>query len=173
MTQHTAEKSEQKAAQKAEQKAAKQQEHQNGREDEKVELTKKKLADVMKKIDICMLTTVDANGRLVSRPMSNNRNVAFDGDTWFFSFADSTQVQQVQANPNVNLAYSVPIKIIFVSLEGTAEIVHDDAKKKELWRKELAHWFENGPDDDNIVLIKVSARHATYWGKDGEGELEL
>ena len=114
-------------------------------EERKVQLTKKKLADIMKDIDICMMTTVGAYGHLHSRPMSNNRNVTWDGDTWFFAFADSSQAQETEREPNVNLAYAVPEKIIFVSVVGRGEIVKDDTKKKELWYDELERWFPNGP----------------------------
>lgn len=50
-------------------------------EEKKIRLSKKMLAEVMKKIDICMMTTVGAYGRLHSRPMSNNENVTWDGET--------------------------------------------------------------------------------------------
>ena len=59
-------------------------------------------------------TTVATTGRLHSRPMSNNKEVEWDGDTWFFASADSSQVQEITRNPNVNLGYSRPDKIIVV-----------------------------------------------------------
>ena len=39
-----------------------------------------------------MLTTVDEQGYLRSRPMSNNREVEFDGDLWFFTYGSSHKV---------------------------------------------------------------------------------
>src|SRR5690242_11786506 len=87
-------------------------------EERKIKLSKKMLAEVMKDLDICMMTTVGAHGHLHSRPMSNNRNVDWDAETWFFSYADSSQAKEIQNNPNVNLAYAVPDDIIFVSVTG-------------------------------------------------------
>ena len=142
-------------------------------EDKKVELTKKMLVDVMKKVDIAMMTTVATTGRLHSRPMSNNKDVEWDCDTWFFAYADSSQVQEIARNPNVNLGYSRPDKMIFVSLTGNGEIVNDLAKKKELWYKALDFWFPNGPEDPAVVLIRVAGQYAYYWSKEGEGELDL
>lgn len=141
--------------------------------EKKLRLSKKMLAEVMRGIDFCMMTTVGAYGRLHSRPMSNNKNVEWDGDTWFFAYADSSQAEETEREPNVNLAYAVPDDILFVSLTGRGEIVKDDAKKKELWYDELTRWFPNGPEDDKVVLIKVTGKHAQYWGKEGDGELEL
>jgi general stress protein 26 len=141
--------------------------------EKKVKLSAKMLTKVMKDIDFCMMTTNGARGRLHSRPMSNNRNVDWDGETWFFSYADSGQVKELKKDSSVSLSYAVPEQILFVSLAGKGEIVKDNAKKKELWYDELERWFPEGPEDKKVVLIKVDAKLAHYWGKDGEGELAL
>jgi general stress protein 26 len=154
----------------AKQAAAKKSEQ---KEEKKLQLSRKMLAETMKDIDFCMMTTMGARGQLYSRPMSNNRNVAWDGDTWFFSYADSSQVTQLESDPNVNLGYAAPDDIIFVSLTGRGEIVDDDAKKKELWYDGLEMWFPEGPEDDKVVLIKVTTQFVHYWSKEGEGELRL
>ena len=142
-------------------------------EEQKLKLTKKMVAEAMKEIDLCMMTTVGQYGHLHSRPMSNNREVEWDGDTWFFARADSSQARQIGRNPNVNLAYGQPDDILFISVLGKGEIVDDVAKKKELWYDELERWFPDGPEDDNIVLIKVVAHTAAVWSKEGDGELKL
>ena len=38
--------------------------------------------------------------------------------------------------------------------------------------KELERWFEDGPESDDIVLIKVTPHTVAYWGED-EGEISL
>jgi general stress protein 26 len=139
----------------------------------KLKLNKKMLTKVMKDLDFCMMTTKGVRGRLHSRPMSNNRNVDWDGDTWFFSYADASQVKEIKRDKSVNLSYAVPDDILFVSLVGNAQIVKDDAKKKELWYDDLARWFPKGPEDKKVVLIKVEAKLAQYWGKEGDAELAL
>lgn len=143
------------------------------KQEKKVKLDKKMLTKVMKDIDFCMMTTNGARGRLHSRPMSNNRNVEFDGETWFFSYADSSQVKEIKKDSSVNLSYAVPEQILFLSLAGKGEVVKDDAKKKELWYGELERWFPEGPESKKVVLIKVDAKLVHYWSKDGEGELAL
>src|SRR5690349_14476193 len=49
-------------------------------------MTIKDLSEKLAKIDFCMLTTNAAAGVLNSRPMSNNGDVEYDGDSWFFSY---------------------------------------------------------------------------------------
>jgi general stress protein 26 len=134
---------------------------------------KKELARLMKKIDFCMMTTVAEDGELHSRPMSNNDEVEWDGDTWFFAQNDSSQVEQISRNPQVNLAYALPRRMVFISVQGKARIVQDPVKKKELWRPMLRMWFPDGPEDDKLVLICVEGEKAVYWGKDGEAYVEL
>ena len=47
------------------------------------------ISHAMRKIDFTMLTTVAADGGLASRPMSNNQDVDYDGDSHFFSLEDT------------------------------------------------------------------------------------
>ncbi len=133
----------------------------------------KKVADLMRDLDFCMFTTHAADGELRSRPMSNNGEVEFDGDVWFFSAADSRKVEEIQANPQVHLSYSDTKNFRFISMSGEAKIVRNVDKKQELWLEELDRWFEDGPDSDDVVLIKVTPTVVAFWSGEDEGELTL
>ena len=64
------------------------------------------LGKLLEKIDIAMLTTVGANGYLVSRPLSTQQ-ATFDGErVWFFTEADSPKIDEIRRHPKVNLAYA-------------------------------------------------------------------
>ena len=123
----------------------------------------KKIADLIKSIDFGMLTTLDAEGRLHSRPMSSNKEVEFDGDVWFFTYAATPKVHEIENKPYVNVAFSDPKTQTYVSLSGRAELVRDPAKIKELWQPSLKAWFPKGLDEPDIALIKVNADQAEYW----------
>ncbi len=43
-------------------------------------MTFEELASKIKKIDFCMLSSNNGAGKISSRPMSNNRDVDYDGD---------------------------------------------------------------------------------------------
>src|SRR5689334_11054257 len=90
------------------------------------------VAALLKDIDICMLVT-NAEQGLRGRPMSNNGEVEFDGDCWFFALRDSDKIRQVEADAQVELAYIATERGSWISLEGTAHVVTDDARKRELW----------------------------------------
>ena len=57
--------------------------------------------------------------------MSNNGEVEFDGDVWFFSAADSRKVGEIEATPRVHLSYVDRDQWRFVSMTGRARIVRD------------------------------------------------
>jgi general stress protein 26 len=139
----------------------------------KTSKTIKKVARLMRDLDFCMMTTHTSRGGLRARPMSNNGEVEFDGDVWFFTGADSRKVREIEATPRVDLAYADPKQWRFVSMSGRARIIRDVAKKQELWLDELEQWFENGPESDDVVLIKVTPTVVSYWTKTDEGELSL
>ena len=123
----------------------------------------KKIADLIKSIDFGMLTTLDAEGRLHSRPMSSNKEVEFDGDVWFFTYASTPKVYEIENKPYVNVAFSDPKTQTYVSLSGRAELVHDQEKIKQLWQPSLKAWFPKGVDEPDIALIKINADQAEYW----------
>jgi len=123
-----------------------------------------KLAELLKKFRIAMLTTLTADGVPVSRPMAV-QEAEFDGDLWFFAQRDSDQVRQLQANPAIGVALVASDS--WVSGSGTAELVEDRAKARELWNSAVEAWFPNGPDDPDVLLLKVHAEQAEYWDSPG------
>jgi general stress protein 26 len=121
-----------------------------------------KLAELIKDIGYAMLTTVLPDGTLRSRPMATQK-APFDGTLWFFTDADSAKVHEVEGDGHVNVAYADPSHNRWVSVAGTARVVRDKAKVKELWTPPLKAWFPKGPDDPNIALLRVDVSGAEYW----------
>src|SRR5205085_4161786 len=90
------------------------------------DMATKELSDVgetMRDIDFCMLTTRREDGGLSARPMSNNRQVDFDGDSFFFSCGDTDKVREIAADPHVTLAFQGKQGLLgkpgaFIAVEG-------------------------------------------------------
>ena len=132
------------------------------------------IAKLLAKLDIGMLTTKADDGTLHGRPMSNNGEVEYDGDSWFFAEDDTRKVTEIEADPAVELAFIDSDAATWINVEGEASIVRDDVeRKKALWLDELERWFPNGPEDPKVVLIKVHAQRIDAWAKDGEWQIEL
>jgi general stress protein 26 len=123
----------------------------------------KKIAELIKEIDFGMLTTECDDGTLRSRPMSANGHVEANGDVYFFTYGASHKVSEAKTHPQVNVAFSDVKNNKYLSLSGTAQLVRDKEKIKELWKPQLKAWFPQGVDTPDIALLKVSATKAEYW----------
>lgn len=122
-----------------------------------------KLREMVKDIDFCMLSTVDEEGDLHSRPMSVNGEIDPDGDLWFFTGVSSHKVSEITKQPKVNVSFADPENQHYVSISGKAQLVRDRAKIEELWKPEFKMWFPEGKDDPEIALLRISLEKAEYW----------
>jgi len=141
-------------------------------------LTLKDLAKEMRDIDIAMLSTHAENGQIAGRPMSNNREVDYDGDSYYFTWEQAMMVSDISRDPKVMLAFQgkkglFGHDLFLASVEGRAELIHDKAAFKAHWTSDLDHWFKHGVDTPGIVLIKVHATRIHYWLGQDDGELLL
>ena len=129
-----------------------------------------KLAELIAGIRVCMFTTTAVDGRRMSRPMAV-QEVEFDGDLWFFTKSDGRKAGQIAREPRVNVSLSS--RSSWISIEGEAEVVRDEAKAKQLWNPGIEAWFPGGPADPDIVLVKVHAHGAEYWDTPGATVVSL
>jgi general stress protein 26 len=122
----------------------------------------KTLNDKIKGVKFAMLTTIDQDGTLRSRPMAAQQHDS-DGTLWFFTWADSEKVHEIQRDQQVNLTYAKPGDNSWVSVTGTAQLVRDPALMQTLWRPHLSAWFPKGLRDPNLALLKVTVAKAEFW----------
>jgi general stress protein 26 len=140
--------------------------------------TLSELAEKMRDVDFTMLSTRAADGAIGARPMSNNRDVDYDGDSWFFTCDDTRMTSDIARDPQVGLtlqgkAGMLGLRPFFVAVEGRAELIRDKAAFAAHWTKDLDAWFAQGIDTPGLVLIKVRAERLHYWDGTEEGEVAL
>ena len=136
------------------------------------------ISEAMRDIDFCMLSTRTPFGGIAARPMSNNREVDYDGDSFFFACDSAHSVGEIEADPNVGLTYHAKDHLlgrpgIFISIEGRAELIRDKDQFAEHWTDGLERWFEQGIDTPGLILIKVRAGKLHYWDGEEEGEVNV
>lgn len=122
-----------------------------------------KVIEIIKDVRIGMFTT-HGEGRLLSRPLTVV-DVNPDGDLWFFSTSDSDIVKEIKARREANVSFAGDKK--WVSVSGTASIVLEVEKKRELWNSMAETFATDGPDSLNTVLIHVASDSAEYWENPG------
>jgi len=120
------------------------------------------LSELVGEIPVAMLTTCGSDHTLHSRPMVNV-NTNFQGELWFFTHADDPKVEEIRGNPKVNVAFASPEQKHYVSVSGEGTIVKDAKRCELLWTAACDPWFPEGPQDDNLALIKIEVDEAEYW----------
>ncbi len=126
---------------------------------EQLEKVRKMVGDIR----IAMMTTVDEEGRLMSRPMAALQ-MDENATIWFFTQKTSPKVAQIEQHERqVNLSFVNVNDADYVSISGTADEIDDRAKIDELWNPQAKAWFPNGKDDPNLTLLRVHTHMAEYW----------
>lgn len=125
-----------------------------------------KVAELVEEIKFAMLTTLEEDGSLHSRPMSTVQMDA-DGNLWFFTSVTSPKVEDAENHRQVNLSYARIDKQDYLSICGTSRIVRDREKMKELWTPWVKAWFPDGVEDPNLALLRITIRDAQYWDAPG------
>jgi general stress protein 26 len=119
---------------------------------------------LIKNIRFAMFTTRHGNGHLHSRPMTTqNKGLEADESLWFFMSKSGDPVDDLKADPVVNLVYADPSEDTYVSISGNAAVIEDAAKKAQLWSRMAEAWFPGGPTDPDLALVQVQIVHASYW----------
>lgn len=136
------------------------------------------IAKTLKDIDFVMLNTHADGGEIAGRPMSNNRDVEYDGDSWFFLDKASRTFGEVSKDPKVTISAQGHKGLlgkppIFLSIEGKAELIDDLAAKQEHWTKDLERWWPEGPASDGVALMKVHATRVHYWDGEDQGDIPV
>jgi general stress protein 26 len=126
------------------------------------------LYSLVEGIDIAMLTSRNYDGTLVSRPMATQARRP-RVDFWFVTSTETHKIDEIQAQPEVNLAYYNNKSREWVSVSGTARIVTDRDMIRTLYKPDWKAWFgdeggdrNGGPNDPRLALIEVEAHEATY-----------
>lgn len=117
------------------------------------------LGKLIENMRVCMLTTLDEEYVMVSKPMSPQEMCA-EGAIWFLTDANSAKVQHLQL---MNLAFSNESQGTYVSISGHGEIIKDRDRIDSLWTVFARPWFPEGVDSSNLALLKFVPKIAEYW----------
>ncbi|MCM4160928.1 general stress protein [Antarcticibacterium flavum] len=120
-----------------------------------------KMTSLVDDIKFTMLLT-DLDTQPISAVPMTTKKVDEHGDIWFLSGLNSDHNSNIVKNPKVQLLYSAPGDMEFISIYGDATISTDKAVLEELYNKKDDAWF-TGVDDPNLTAIKVVPKEAYFW----------
>ena len=133
---------------------------------------REKLYELVKDIEIAMMTTRRPDGRLVSRAMATQKRSP-GADLWFVTSEETHKVEELEDEPFVNLAYYKDRTREWISISGIATISRDPDVIRQLWAPDWKVWFpEEGdkrhgtPEDPRLVLIGVDIDSAVFFESD-------
>lgn len=78
----------------------------------------------------------------------------------------------MQRDRQVSVAYSHPSDR-WISVSGSATLVRDSSRQRELWNPFVQAWFPGGPDDPSVALLRVQVTDAEYWEAPGGKVVQL
>ena len=120
--------------------------------------------DLIEKIGFCMLTTRTGND-LRARPMAAHTE-RMESAIYFLTDVDGHKDDEIARNPNVCLAFADAKGQKYVSVSGTAEVLNDRARIRDLWSTPAKAWWDS-PEDPSIRVLKVTPDFAEYWDSPG------
>ena len=130
------------------------------------------IAKTMKDLDICMMSTNGPRGVVNTRPMSNNRDVKYNGESFFFSYTNTRKINDIRRTASVSLSFTGKSGTYFI-VNGKARLIKDKSIWEQHWDDSLNQWFKKGINTSGIVLIAVMASHIKYWMNYKEGDIKL
>jgi general stress protein 26 len=146
--------------------------------------------NLMEKVDVVYLSTVDINGFPHTRIMSNLRdkkqhpNLAKmfeqhkeDFLIYMVTSSSSVKMQQIRANPKVSVYLGVytevPSDFQCLMLGGEIEEVSDQQLKKQLWQSGWEIFWQGGVDDPEYTVLRLMPAFARGGYKESPFEFEL
>lgn len=121
-----------------------------------------KLKELVDHNSICMFTSNVDEVPLPTRPMTT-QEVDDEGNFWFFSSKVSHKNDEISSDSRVQLLFANTSESEFLTVYGKASIIEDRRKVEELWSPLVKAWFQEGKDDPDLTLIKVTPETAYYW----------
>lgn len=104
----------------------------------------------------------ESGGALHGRPMANAKVEDDLSAIWFAAQRQSGKIAELREDHKILLGYTNSSGSEWASVNGSALMVDDRARVKAMWNPFWKNWFD-GPDDPNILLIRVLPKEAEYW----------
>lgn len=125
------------------------------------EESRKKIRSLVGDIKVAMMITGFDKKPINAIPMTTKK-IDNEGHIWFLSLRNSHHNKDLINNKDIQLLYSNPSDMEYLSIFGEAEVTTDRAILEDLYEKTDDNWFEE-IDDPNLTAIKVRPEEAYYW----------
>jgi general stress protein 26 len=108
-----------------------------------------------------MLTTRFAGG-LWARPL-DARPDRKAGVIFFVTDARGLKDDEINALPDVCFTVVDADERAYLSITGQATTFYDEALLRKIWKSSDDVWWPNGPQDDNVRVLRLNPKIADLW----------
>lgn len=113
-------------------------------------------------IDLCLFVIYIVYGYIVQWFMSNNGEVEYDGNLYFFIWKDLCIVYDIEKDVKVSFGFQGKGGL-FVVVEGYVIVIEYCFIMQLYWMFDLDQWFEQGLEMLGICMIWVEVMCIVYW----------
>ena len=99
-------------------------------------------------------------------PMSHTA-VREDRALWFITAKGTDIADAAGSNPSASYIVACQKGQLYAAIDGSLSISEDRAKLDEIWSPIASAWFEDGQQDEDIVLVKFALSEGEIWATDG------
>ena len=116
---------------------------------------------IIESVGICMMTT-RFEGGLRARPLEA-RPDRDENVIWFLTDKRGLKDDEIEAHSDVCLVFFCPKAKVYLSIAARAFVSRNPSRAKKLWNQEQQVWWPSGPDDPDVLVIRVEPALAETW----------
>ena len=126
------------------------------------ELARRNGLELMKRSQIALLGSIDANGYPVMKAMFNAK---YDGlrQVWFSTNTSSKRVTLFRKDNRASVYFVDDTTFEGLLLVGTIELLQDEESRNMLWVDGCEKYYPRGVNDPDYTVIKFTAIKANYY----------
>lgn len=115
-----------------------------------------------------ILTTHGPDGHYHSRPMAMQEQHGGGQELWFATSKQTAKIHEIESDAQVSLSFhSGERDAAYLSISGRADVVEDRLLIHRMWSPGWKAWFPDGPDQEDLVLLRVRAEHVEWMKPEG------
>ena len=118
--------------------------------------------ETIDKVPFCFAITAAENGSANARVVQPGR-LRDDWSVGFMTERYCRKVAEIGRAGQLTLAYECDLDKTYVTLAGRPVIVDDVALKRSLWNPNADRWHRGGPDDPNVVIVRLRTDRIEMW----------
>jgi len=93
-----------------------------------------------------------------------------DSAIWFVTAKGTDIAAAAVANESCKFIAACSSAQLYADIDGELSVETSEAKLDEIWSPMAAVWFEDGRQDDDIVLVCMRPKKAVVWATDGNAK---